>query len=172
MWLFGRECLSGACPQREARKYRTGFESVVANPRPARNWVVTAPGNISPAPEVDRSNSTERARTDCLRKRECAIPRSSRKRCLPSARHQAVLSARKLNQRERASKLTPLRSLPCASRACPSYRLVGFDTRKLNAPPVACAKTKALVAGLMRFTRRSLVIRNAQAKAIQGTNDQ
>jgi len=96
-------------PAARSSKYRTGSPPVVVNPRPARNQIVTVPGNISPAPEVDRSNSTERAKTDCLRKRECAIPRSSRKRCLPSARHQAVLSARKLNQRERASKLTPLR---------------------------------------------------------------
>jgi hypothetical protein len=35
--------------------------------------------------------------------------------------------------------LTPLRSLPCASRTCPSYQFAGFDTRKLNAPPVTCA---------------------------------
>lgn len=127
--FFSLECLSGVKLRQPARSARSEISD-----RPARNQIVTVPGNISPAPEMDRSNSTERAKTDCLRKRECAIPRSSRKRCLPSARHQAVLSARKLNQQERASKLTPLRSLPCASRACPSYRLVGFDTRKLIAP--------------------------------------
>lgn len=135
--FFSLECLSGVKLRQPARSASSeisdGRRASRSQSSPG-NQIVTVPGNISPAPEVDRSNSTERAKTDCLRKRECAIPRSSRKRCLPSARHQAVLSARKLNQQERASKLTPLRSLPCASRACPSYRLVGFDTRKLIAP--------------------------------------
>jgi len=88
-------------PARSARsEISDGLRAVVVVPRPAQNQVVTAPGNISPEPEVDRSNSTKRAKTDCLRKRECAITRSSRKRCLPSARHQAVLSAKKPKQRE------------------------------------------------------------------------
>src|SRR6478672_10875985 len=91
---------------------------VAVDLRPARNQVVTVPGNIWPRRAADRSSSTERATTDCWHKREYAIARSFRKRCLPGARRQALLSARRPNQRERASKLTPLRCLLCGSRAC------------------------------------------------------
>ena len=77
-------------------------------------------------PEADRSNSTERARTDCLRKRECATTRSFRKRCLRGVRHQAALSARKPNPRERASKLTPLRYITLRITRLPFVSINGF----------------------------------------------
>jgi hypothetical protein len=80
-----------------------------SNPLPARNQVATAPGNISLAPEVARSNSIERAKTDCWHRPECAIARSFRKRCRQSARHRAVLSARRPSQREREPRSTQLR---------------------------------------------------------------